>query len=161
ARSDDGGRSPGRANAQPLRFRLRRRDGRKHLPLRHLCPHPRRHQAGGVRTSVVGARVMTTSTQLADVARRAVLTGGLASGFLFAFHLPVRGANVPIQPPDVIDGKFAPNAFIRIDENGRTTLVMPQVEMGQGVYTSIPQIIAEELDADMAQVTLLAAPPND
>ena len=48
-----------------------------------------------------------------------------------------RAVNEPVQPPDVTDGKFAPNAFIRIDEAGKTTLVMPQVEMGQGVYTSI------------------------
>ena len=53
-----------------------------------------------------------------------------------------------MQPPDVTDGKFAPNAFIRIDETGKTTLVMPQVEMGQGIYTSIAMILAEELDAD-------------
>ena len=59
------------------------------------------------------------------------------------------------------DGKFAPNAFIRIDHSGRTTLVMPQVEMGQGVYTSIPMILAEELDADFSQVTLEHAPPSD
>jgi isoquinoline 1-oxidoreductase beta subunit len=104
---------------------------------------------------------MTTATPISSVSRRAVLSGGLASGFLFAFHLPVRAANVPIQPPDVTDGKFAPNAFIRIDEAGRTTLIMPQVEMGQGVYTSIPQIIAEELDADLAQVALLHAPASD
>ena len=61
-----------------------------------------------------------------------------------------------MQPPDVTEGKFAPNAFIRIDSAGKTTLVMPQVEMGQGVYTSIPMILAEELDADFSQVTLAA-----
>src|SRR5262245_61856959 len=104
---------------------------------------------------------MTTATHLSDVSRRALLTGGLASGFLFAFHLPVRAVNEPIQPPDVTEGKFAPNAFIRIDESGRTTLIMPQVEMGQGVYTSCPQIIAEQVDADLAGVDLLHARPND
>ncbi|MCP4618028.1 MAG: xanthine dehydrogenase family protein molybdopterin-binding subunit [Bradyrhizobium sp.] len=104
---------------------------------------------------------MTTATHISDISRRAVLTGGLASGFLLAFHLPVRAVNEPIQPPDVTEGKFAPNAFIRIEESGRTTLIMPQVEMGQGVYTSIPQIIAEELDADLSQVALLHAPPSD
>jgi isoquinoline 1-oxidoreductase subunit beta len=93
--------------------------------------------------------------------RRSLLTGGLAGGFLFAFHVPVRAVNEPVQPPDVTDGKFAPNAFIRIDHSGRTILVMPQVEMGQGVYTSIPMILAEELDADFAQVTLEHAPPSD
>ncbi len=44
---------------------------------------------------------------------------------------------------------------------GKTTLVMPQVEMGQGVYTAVAMILAEELDADFSQVTLLHAPPND
>jgi isoquinoline 1-oxidoreductase beta subunit len=95
------------------------------------------------------------------VSRRSLLTGGLAGGFLLAFHLPVRAVNEPVQPPDDTDGKFAPNAFIRIDHSGKTTLVMPQVEMGQGVYTSIPMILAEELDADFAQVTLQHAPPSD
>jgi isoquinoline 1-oxidoreductase beta subunit len=67
-----------------------------------------------------------------SVSRRALLGGGLAGGFLLAFHLPLRAAaNEPVQPPDVTDGKFAPNAFIRIDAEGTTTLVMPQVEMGQ------------------------------
>ncbi len=54
-----------------------------------------------------------------------------------------------------------PNAFIRIDHAGKTTLVMPQVEMGQGVYTAVAMILAEELDADFSQVTLEHAPPND
>jgi isoquinoline 1-oxidoreductase beta subunit len=95
------------------------------------------------------------------VSRRSLLTGSLAGGFLLAFHLPVRAFNEPVQPPDETAGKFAPNAFIRIDHSGKTTLVMPQVEMGQGVYTSIPMILAEELDADFSQVMLEHAPPSD
>lgn len=97
------------------------------------------------------------------VSRRSLLTGGLAGGFLLAFHLPLRAlpVNEPVQPRDATDGKFAPNAFIRIDATGRTTLMMPQVEMGQGVYTSIAMIMAEELDADLKQITLQHAPPND
>ena len=75
---------------------------------------------------------MTGQGISSDVSRRALLTGGLTSGFLFAFHVPVRAANEPVQPPDDTAGKFAPNAFIRIDHSGKTTLVMPQVEMGQG-----------------------------
>jgi isoquinoline 1-oxidoreductase subunit beta len=93
--------------------------------------------------------------------RRSLLTGGLAGGLLLAFHLPVRAVNEPVQPPDDTTGKFAPNAFIRIDSSGQTTLVMPQVEMGQGVYTSISMILAEELDADFSQVKLEHAPPSD
>jgi isoquinoline 1-oxidoreductase subunit beta len=93
--------------------------------------------------------------------RRGLLKGSLAAGFVFAFHLPVRAANEPEQPPDTTAGQFAPNAFIRIDHAGKTTLVMPQVEMGQGVYTAIPMILAEELDADYSRIVLEHAPPND
>ncbi len=56
---------------------------------------------------------------------------------------------------------FAPDAFIRIDRNGAVTLIMSQVEMGQGTYTSISQILADELDVDFRHVAVEAAPPND
>ncbi|SHN72081.1 isoquinoline 1-oxidoreductase, beta subunit [Bradyrhizobium erythrophlei] len=103
-----------------------------------------------------------TMTSTMPLSRRTLVTGGLTTGFLFAFHLPLRAAvNEPVQPPDVTEGKFAPNAFIRIDEAGHTTLMMPQVEMGQGVYTAVAMILAEELDADLSQVSLEHAPPND
>ena len=105
---------------------------------------------------------MTVAEKVSDgVSRRALLTGGLAGGFLLAFHLPVGAVNEPAQPPDTTTGKFGPNAFIRIDATGRTTLVMPQVEMGQGIYTGVAMILAEELDADLKQVTLEHAPANE
>src|SRR6202012_5995308 len=90
------------------------------------------------------------------------LTSGLAAGLVVAFHLPVRAAvNEPVQPPDYTTGKFAPNAFIRIDKAGVTTLVMPQAEMGQGIYTAIAMILAEELDADFPNLALEHGPPSD
>jgi isoquinoline 1-oxidoreductase subunit beta len=99
---------------------------------------------------------------LERVSRRGVLTGGLAAGFLVAFHVPLRAAvNEPIQPPDDTSGKFAPNAFIRINPQGVTTLVMPQTEMGQGIYTAVAMILAEELDADYAAIVLEHAPANE
>ncbi|SJZ35731.1 isoquinoline 1-oxidoreductase, beta subunit [Enhydrobacter aerosaccus] len=93
--------------------------------------------------------------------RRKLLGAGIAGGLLFAFHLPVRGQDKPLKVSDVSTGPFAPNAFIRIDVTGKTTLVMPQVEMGQGIYTAIAMILAEELDADYTTVALEAAPPSD
>jgi isoquinoline 1-oxidoreductase subunit beta len=107
---------------------------------------------------------MTVAARISDgVSRRALLTGGLAGGFLLAFHLPVRALapNEPVQPPDDTAGKFAPNAFIRIDSAGKTTLVMPQVEMGQGIYTGVAMILAEELDADFSSIVLEHAPPDE
>jgi len=92
--------------------------------------------------------------------RRGLLKGGLAAGFTLAFHLPLRAVGEMEQSAKQAD-RFAPNAFIRIDHAGTTTLIMPQVEMGQGVYTAIPQILADELDTDYAKVVLEHAPPND
>ena len=52
------------------------------------------------------------------------------------------------------------NAFIAIGADDSITLTMPKVEMGQGVYTSIPMLIAEELEVDMEQIVLRHAPPD-
>jgi CO/xanthine dehydrogenase Mo-binding subunit len=106
---------------------------------------------------------MTARTGLKQLSRRSLLTSGLAGGFLFAFHVPARAVTEigSHGQADSAVSQFAPNAFIRIGSSGRITLVMPQVEMGQGVYTAIPMILAEELDADLTQVVLEHAPPND
>jgi isoquinoline 1-oxidoreductase subunit beta len=52
------------------------------------------------------------------------------------------------------------NAFVRVEPSGRVTLVIPKVEMGQGVYTSLPMLIAEELEVGLGAVSIEAAPPN-
>ena len=99
----------------------------------------------------------------AALSRRVVLQNGLAGGLVLAFQWPLRAApvNEPEQPPDNPSDQFAPNAFIRIDNAGKTTLVIPQAEMGQGVYTAIAMILAEELDADFAQVVITHSPASD
>jgi isoquinoline 1-oxidoreductase subunit beta len=91
------------------------------------------------------------------VSRRAFLKAGAAmgGGLLLGFHMPT------VQAAPAEAAAFAPNAFIRIDRRGRITLIMPQAEMGQGVYTAIAMILAEELDVPLDRVTLQAAPPSD
>ncbi|MDB5583815.1 MAG: Aldehyde dehydrogenase, partial [Bradyrhizobium sp.] len=84
----------------------------------------------------------------------AVLGGGLIVGFV------APGLEAATPASGAVSG-FAPNAFIRIDPAGKITLVMPQVEMGQGTYTSISMILAEELDAAWDHVTFEHAPPSD
>jgi isoquinoline 1-oxidoreductase subunit beta len=59
------------------------------------------------------------------------------------------------------DNEFVPNAFIRISREDRVILTMPYVEMGQGTYTSIPMLIAEELEVELTKVQLEHAPPNE
>ena len=56
---------------------------------------------------------------------------------------------------------FAPNAFIRIGREGRVTMIIGQVEMGQGMYTAMPMLLAEELEVGLDQVQLDHAPPDD
>ena len=65
------------------------------------------------------------------------------------------------QSEAAASGEFAPNAFIRIGGDGQVVLTMPYVEMGQGTYTSIPMLIAEELEVNLKQVRLEHAPPNE
>lgn len=56
---------------------------------------------------------------------------------------------------------FAHSAFIRIDRQGQVTLVMHKVEMGQGTYTAMPMLLAEELEVDPTTVKLEHAPPDN
>lgn len=54
-----------------------------------------------------------------------------------------------------------PNAFIRIARDGTVSFIVHKVEMGQGTFTSIPMLIAEELDVDLQKVKLVQAPPDN
>ena len=56
---------------------------------------------------------------------------------------------------------FPPSAYIRIDPQGKVTIVSPMAEMGQGVYTALPMLVAEELDVDMSHVSVEHSPPDD
>jgi isoquinoline 1-oxidoreductase beta subunit len=56
---------------------------------------------------------------------------------------------------------FAPGGFIRIAQDGTITLILPNVEMGQGIYTAQAALLAEELEVGLDQVTLSPAPANE
>jgi isoquinoline 1-oxidoreductase beta subunit len=81
-------------------------------------------------------------------------SGACGGALLLGFHVPTATA-------DGLAVTFAPNAFVRMDRQGTVTLIMPQAEMGQGVYTAIAMILAEELDAPWEHVKVEAAPPSD
>jgi isoquinoline 1-oxidoreductase beta subunit len=97
-----------------------------------------------------------------DLSRRRFLSvsaavgGGLLIGFTTG---PSIGAAEAAQ--SVASPPFTPNAFIRIGSDGQVVMTMPYVEMGQGTYTSIPMLMAEELEVDLKQVRLEHAPPNE
>jgi isoquinoline 1-oxidoreductase beta subunit len=91
-----------------------------------------------------------------DLTRREFFGMTASAVFVYGFHLPTSTANAQSNA-----GPFAPNAFIRIDAKGVVTFISPQVEMGQGVYTSLSMIVAEELDADWNRVRVEPAPANE
>jgi isoquinoline 1-oxidoreductase beta subunit len=93
------------------------------------------------------------------LSRRGFLRAGTAAGGGLMLSLRLPFANGEAQAAGA-DG-FAPNAFIRIAGDGQIVLTMPYVEMGQGTYTSIPMLIAEELEVELKQVRLEHAPPNE
>jgi isoquinoline 1-oxidoreductase subunit beta len=55
---------------------------------------------------------------------------------------------------------FAPNAFVRISADNTVTVVVKHLEMGQGTYTGLPTLVAEELDADWSQIRAVGAPAD-
>ena len=79
----------------------------------------------------------------------------LGSGLVLAFSLPRRKA---FGQPAPSGGSSALNAFLRLDPKGTVTIFVNKSEMGQGVYTSLPMLIAEELEVDWAKIKVEAAP---
>jgi isoquinoline 1-oxidoreductase subunit beta len=104
-------------------------------------------------------RIDEESEQRKGLSRRTFLvtTAAAGGGLLLGVYLP-RSIGAKAQ---VADETLAPNAFVRIRPDDSITLIMPQVEMGQGTYTSMSMLIAEELEVDLAKVGLEAAPPSD
>jgi isoquinoline 1-oxidoreductase beta subunit len=92
-----------------------------------------------------------------NISRRSFLISIAAAGggFILSLSLPLHNGHASTA------GGFAPNAFIRIGGDGQIVLTMPYVEMGQGTYTSIPMLIAEELEVSLTQIQLEHAPPNE
>jgi isoquinoline 1-oxidoreductase subunit beta len=87
--------------------------------------------------------------------RQFIKTSALASGgLLLACHLPF-GARAAMAAGE---STFAPNAFLRISADESITIIVNKSEMGQGVYTSLPMLVAEELCCDWQRVTFQAAP---
>ncbi|MGA8151265.1 MAG: xanthine dehydrogenase family protein molybdopterin-binding subunit [Terriglobales bacterium] len=86
---------------------------------------------------------------MSPVSRRAFLATGVAAGagLVIAFHYRH-------QSHSDAGGAFAPNAYLKIATDGKITVVVARSEMGQGVRTSLPMILAEELEADWKQIAI-------
>ena len=89
--------------------------------------------------------------------RRAFLKRSASAALVIGFTLPVEAARLR-KPVLANTAPFAPNAWLRITPDNRITVLCGSAEMGQGVLTAIPMLIAEELDADWDRVGVEPAP---
>jgi isoquinoline 1-oxidoreductase subunit beta len=98
---------------------------------------------------------MTIAMRNAEISRRGLMVGAagltfaVASGLRFAEAQTARGTGVALSP------------WVTISTDDTVAIMSPAAEMGQGSLTSLPLILAEELDADWSKVRVIVAPPND
>src|SRR5438132_1294056 len=163
------------AHAEANRQADRRGDGRQHLPLRDLHAYPRRDQASRgqagrcAMSAPVVDRVLRSvsddSVVLANVSRRRFLKGMSLGGLVLAVGLQ---STARAQEPKKYGADGMPNgwtdnplAFVSIAEDGTVTIVCHRSEMGQGVRTGMPMIVADELEADWKRVRVAQAPGDE
>ena len=84
------------------------------------------------------------------------VTGAAGAGLALGVYLP----GCRPERPEAEGPAFAPNAWVRIWTNGRITIVVDRSEMGQGVATALPMLVAEELEADWSKVEIEFAPSD-
>ncbi|MDO8477225.1 MAG: xanthine dehydrogenase family protein molybdopterin-binding subunit [Candidatus Rokubacteria bacterium] len=99
------------------------------------------------------------ATARGKISRRTLLKGGLAvgAGLVVGFQVPLAGRTASAQQSP---GLFTPSQWITIDRNGLVTFINSVVEMGQGSLTTMPMIVADELDADLGRLKVQQAPAN-
>ncbi len=87
--------------------------------------------------------------------RRQFLKGSAAAGLVIGLHIPVGTRGAAAAPAE-----FAPNAFLRIAPDDTVTVICKHIEFGQGPYTGIATILADEIDADWSQIRVVSAPAD-
>src|SRR5512144_2835269 len=98
---------------------------------------------------------MTIALRTMDVSRRSFMVG--AAGMTFAVASGLR----PGEAAAARSGDVTLSPWVTISTDDAVSIMSPAAEMGQGALTSLPLILAEELDADWAKVKIVIAPPND
>ena len=162
-RPDHAGRRASETDAPSHGRRHRQQDVRQHLPLRDLSAHSRRHQAScGSLTMTKHLREIEPS-YIENVSRRGVLKGIFSTtGLVLAVHdcrlvrrwLGMLQWGADGMPHGTVNN---PLAFVSIAPDGTVTIVCHRSEMGQGVRTGMPLIVADEMEADWSRVKIAQA----
>ena len=95
-----------------------------------------------------------------ELSRREFVKAGVVAGAGLTLALSLEGCRKE-SPPPAGAAAFAPNAWIRVGTDDTVTVVVDRTEMGQGVSTALPMLVAEELDADWSAVRYEFAPANE
>lgn len=101
-----------------------------------------------------------TSSELPSTRRDFLKGAGAVSTMALTIGFAWTGSARRAVAAPAPGASFAPNAFLRVGSDNRVTVIAKHVEMGQGAYTGIATIVAEELDADWAQVRVESAPAD-
>ncbi|HSB73388.1 MAG TPA: xanthine dehydrogenase family protein molybdopterin-binding subunit [Candidatus Methylomirabilis sp.] len=102
-----------------------------------------------------------SQSHIVNVSRRLFLQAG--AGLTLATYLPsglARMAEAAAGRTTPGAARFEPNAFVRIGADNTVTVIVKHLEMGQGTYTGLPTLVAEELDAAWAQIRVEGAPAD-
>src|ERR1700730_18533606 len=149
-----------------------RSDVGQHLPLRMLPTHCKRGPTrfdGGMTMNIITSpnklRGIEGRVRIENVSRRSILKGlGIAGGLVLAAPLMSRQAFAAYQTGagkmphgTVVD----PRVFVAIASDGTVTIMAHRAEMGTGVRTSLPLIVAEEMEADWSRVKVEQAPGDE
>src|SRR5690349_22709125 len=167
-RPDHAGRGPVDRKSETQPRSDTRGDGGQYLPLRLLSAHRKRGPPrfdGGVTMNILTnpkrLRGFERHVKVDNVSRRSILKGlGLAGGFVLAAPVMSRPALAAYQtgadkmPHGVV---VDPRVFVAIAPDGVVTIVAHRAEMGTGVRTSLPMIVAEEMEADWSRVRVQQA----
>src|SRR6201997_3002305 len=136
-RTDHGGRGAARQDGASYRRADQLGDVGESLPVGDVRPDPERDSAGGA-----GRRCA-----MSPVSRRDFIVAGAAAGagLVIGVYLPHGRKH---------SHAFSPNAYLKITPDNQVTVVVARSEMGQGVRTSLPMILAEELEGDWRRITI-------
>ncbi len=100
--------------------------------------------------------------ELTTIDRRSFLRTGaaLSGGLIISFIIPAKAGRLKnlIDPP--VPAAFIPNAFLQITADNKIKVILAHVEMGQGIWTTLAMLLADELDADPKNITIEHSPPG-
>ncbi len=117
-----------------------------------------------------GCNAAASAIRIENVSRRAFVGGGLAaSGFVLAVQYSPANAREPLKTyptgGSAMDHGYGkahdPHVYIAIADDGAVTIVTHRAEMGTGIRTSLPMVVADEMEADWSRVSLIQAPGDE